>query len=107
MHQIPERLQELTDRLLGRDYDDDDDDDEEDDEEEAEEPDGPPLRAAKSLSEDLLKTGPIDLGALDGGRRGDDHDRAGAHAAARPSGRRSRTAPRRRRTCRRSTSRSS
>ena len=36
VHQIPERLQELADRLLGRDYDDDDYDDEDD--EELEEP---------------------------------------------------------------------
>src|SRR3954470_9793721 len=50
VHQIPERLQELTDRLLGRDYDDEDYDDEEDDEEddEVEEPTG--RRSRRSLS---------------------------------------------------------
>jgi S-DNA-T family DNA segregation ATPase FtsK/SpoIIIE len=63
VHQIPERLQELTDRLLGRDYDDDEDyDDEEDDE--PEEPKGRRF-GRKPLSEDLLTTGPVDLGALD------------------------------------------
>ncbi|TFV86860.1 DNA translocase FtsK [Blastococcus sp. CT_GayMR16] len=67
VHQIPERLRELTDRLLGRDdydeYDDDEYDDEEADDEEA-----PPKGrrfGRKSLSEDLLTTGPIDLGAAD------------------------------------------
>src|SRR3954454_17052099 len=65
VHQIPERLQELTDRLLGRDYDDEDYDDEEDDEEDdaVEEPTG--RRSRRSLSQDLLKTGPIDHGALE------------------------------------------
>jgi S-DNA-T family DNA segregation ATPase FtsK/SpoIIIE len=60
VHQIPERLQELTDRLLGRDYDDEDDDEEDD---ELEEPTGRRSRRT-SLSEDLLKTGPIDHGAM-------------------------------------------
>src|SRR4051812_7952830 len=61
VHQIPERLQELTDRLLGRDdYDDEDYDDEEDDEPATK---GGRFRR-KSLSEDLLKTGPIDHGAM-------------------------------------------
>ncbi len=68
VHQIPERLRELTDRLLGRDdydeYDDEDDEDETDDEEEPA-PRGRRGRR-KSLSEDLLTTGPIDTGALDG-----------------------------------------
>jgi S-DNA-T family DNA segregation ATPase FtsK/SpoIIIE len=60
VHQIPERLRELTDRLLGReDYDEYDD--EEPDEEEA--PKGR-RSGRKSLSEDLLTTGPIDHGAM-------------------------------------------
>jgi DNA segregation ATPase FtsK/SpoIIIE, S-DNA-T family len=63
VHQIPERLQELTDRLLGRDYDDEDYDDEEEDDEPLE-PKGRRF-GRKSPSEDLLKTGPIDLGAHD------------------------------------------
>jgi S-DNA-T family DNA segregation ATPase FtsK/SpoIIIE len=60
VHQIPERLQELADRLLGRDYDEDEYDEEEDEEE-------PKARRSrrKSPSEDLLTTGPVDLGALD------------------------------------------
>jgi S-DNA-T family DNA segregation ATPase FtsK/SpoIIIE len=59
VHQIPERLRELTDRLLGReDYDDEDEEEEEE---------APTTRRSrrKSLSEDLLRTGPVDLGALD------------------------------------------
>jgi S-DNA-T family DNA segregation ATPase FtsK/SpoIIIE len=62
VHQIPERLRELTDRLLGReDYDDEYEEDDEDEEE------APTSRRSrrKSLSEDLLTTGPVDLGALD------------------------------------------
>jgi DNA segregation ATPase FtsK/SpoIIIE, S-DNA-T family len=63
VHQIPERLRELGDRLLGRgDYDDEYDDEDEDDE--AEEPTGRRFRR-KALSEDLTVTGPVDLGALD------------------------------------------
>jgi S-DNA-T family DNA segregation ATPase FtsK/SpoIIIE len=63
VHQIPERLRELTDRLLGRDdYDDDEYDDEEEDDE-PEEATGRRFRR-KSLSEDLLTTGPIDHGAM-------------------------------------------
>ena len=65
VHQIPERLRELGDRLLGRnDYDEDDEDyDDEEDEDEA----APKGRrfGRKSLSEDLLTTGPVDPGALD------------------------------------------
>src|SRR4051795_11478455 len=66
VHQIPERLRELTDRLLGR-YDDDEYDDEYEDDDEPEEEAAPKGRrfGRKSLSEDLLKTGPIDLGAAD------------------------------------------
>jgi DNA segregation ATPase FtsK/SpoIIIE, S-DNA-T family len=65
VHQIPERLQELTDRLLGRDYDEDDEDyDDEEDEEEEAAPKGRRF-GRRSLSEDLLATGPIDLGAAD------------------------------------------
>src|SRR3954464_12265430 len=62
VHQIPERLQELADRLLGRDYDEDDDYDDEDDDE-PEEPTG--RRGRRALNEDLLKTGPIDHGAME------------------------------------------
>ncbi|HEY0506750.1 MAG TPA: DNA translocase FtsK 4TM domain-containing protein [Blastococcus sp.] len=62
VHQIPERLQELCDRLLGReDYDEDDD---EIDDKPAKAPAGRRF-GGKSLSEDLLTTGPVDLGALD------------------------------------------
>jgi S-DNA-T family DNA segregation ATPase FtsK/SpoIIIE len=63
VHQIPERLRELGDRMLGRDYDDEDYDEDEYDEE----PEEAPRRGrrAKALSEDLLTTGPIDTGALD------------------------------------------
>jgi S-DNA-T family DNA segregation ATPase FtsK/SpoIIIE len=64
VHQIPERLRELGDRLLGRnDYDEDDEDYDEEDEDEA----APKGRrfGRKSLSEDLLTTGPVDTGALD------------------------------------------
>jgi S-DNA-T family DNA segregation ATPase FtsK/SpoIIIE len=61
VHQIPERLREFTDRLLGREeYD------EYDDEEDEEEPEPRGRRGRRtSLSEDLLTTGPVDLGALD------------------------------------------
>ena len=70
-----------ADRLLGRDdYDDDDYDDEEDDEPAEPRPAAVP---AASPREDLLKTGPIDHGAMRRGRRRDDHDRAGAHDAPR------------------------
>src|SRR3954468_3009521 len=59
VHQIPERLRELGDRMLGRDYDDEDYDEDEYDDEEPEEA---PRRGrrAKALSEDLLTTGPVD-----------------------------------------------
>ena len=84
MHQIPERLQELTDRLLGRDdYDDEDDDDEEDDEQ-AEEPDAAAASRRKSLSEDLLNTGPIDHGAMAAAAEATHHHRAGAHRRSAP-----------------------
>src|SRR5690349_9966020 len=63
VHQIPERLEELTDRLLGHDYDDDEDFDEDEDDE-PEEVKGGRFRR-KQLSEDLLKTGPIDHGAME------------------------------------------
>src|SRR3954451_13225180 len=55
LHQMPERLRELGDRMLGRDYDDGDDD-------EYEEPEEEPRRGRRAkapLSEDLLSTGPI------------------------------------------------
>ena len=58
VHQIPERLRELGDRLLGRgDYDDEYDDEDDDDDEEAEEPTGRRFRR-KSLSEDLTRHRP-------------------------------------------------
>src|SRR5688572_30072495 len=68
VHQIPERLRELTDRLLGRDEDDEYDDEDYEDEADDEEESAPRGRRGrrKSLSEDLLTTGPIDTGALDG-----------------------------------------
>jgi S-DNA-T family DNA segregation ATPase FtsK/SpoIIIE len=63
VHQIPERLREFTDRLLGRDeYADYDADEYEHDEEEA--PKGRRF-SRTSLSEDLLTTGPIDHGAFE------------------------------------------
>jgi DNA segregation ATPase FtsK/SpoIIIE, S-DNA-T family len=70
VHQIPERLAGLADRLLGREeYDEDeyDDDEYEDDEEEDDEPRGRRGRRGKvgALSEDLLTTGPVDLNAYD------------------------------------------
>src|SRR5215217_735416 len=57
VHQIPERLREFGDRLLGRDEYDDEDYEE----------DAPTGRrfGRKPLSEDLTVTGPIDLGAHD------------------------------------------
>src|SRR4051812_20332918 len=65
VHQIPQRLGELGDWLLGRgeDYDEYDGEDYE------EEPEEPRSRRSrrKSLSEDLLTTGPVDLGALEAG----------------------------------------
>jgi S-DNA-T family DNA segregation ATPase FtsK/SpoIIIE len=66
VHQIPERLAGLADRLLGRDEYDEDDYDDEDDEEydEDDEPQGRRGRRA-ALSEDLLTTGPIDHAAFD------------------------------------------
>src|SRR3954451_22484881 len=63
VHQIPERLRELGDRKLGRDYDD-----AEDDEDEYEEPEEEPRRgrrARSALTEDMLTTGPVDTAALD------------------------------------------
>ncbi|WP_040339898.1 DNA translocase FtsK [Candidatus Blastococcus massiliensis] len=66
VHQIPERLRELADRLLGRvdDYDEYDEDEYDDEEDEESAPKGRRF-GRKSLSEDLLTTGPVDLGALD------------------------------------------
>ncbi|SNR93044.1 FtsK/SpoIIIE family DNA translocase [Blastococcus mobilis] len=66
VHQIPQRLGELGDWLLGRGEDYDEYDDEDYEEEEPEEPRSRRSRR-KSLSEDLLTTGPIDLGALEAG----------------------------------------
>ncbi|MCZ2861043.1 FtsK/SpoIIIE family DNA translocase [Blastococcus sp. VKM Ac-2987] len=62
VHQIPERLRELTDRLLGRDEYDEDEYDDQDDEEPEEAPVSRRSRR-RPLSEDLLTTGPIDHGA--------------------------------------------
>ncbi|RBY88214.1 cell division protein FtsK [Blastococcus sp. TBT05-19] len=62
VHQIPERLREFTDRLLGRDDYDEDYDELDHDDEEDEEP-APRGRRRRSLSEDLLTTGPIDHAA--------------------------------------------
>ncbi|MGY1620026.1 DNA translocase FtsK [Geodermatophilus sp. SYSU D00691] len=64
VHQIPERLRELGDRMLGRgdyadEYDEDGYDDEDVDEVEEEKP-RRGRRKAAPLSEDLLATGPID-----------------------------------------------
>jgi DNA segregation ATPase FtsK/SpoIIIE, S-DNA-T family len=69
VHQIPERLRGLNDRLLGRDeYDDDEEYDDEDAEEEPEEEATRGRRfGRRSLSEDLFTTGPVDLGADDAG----------------------------------------
>jgi S-DNA-T family DNA segregation ATPase FtsK/SpoIIIE len=65
VHQIPERLREFTDRLLGRDeYDDYDADEHEHEHDEEEAPKGRRFRRT-SLSEDLLTTGPIDHGAFE------------------------------------------
>jgi S-DNA-T family DNA segregation ATPase FtsK/SpoIIIE len=61
VHQIPERLRELGDRLLGQAHDDDeyeDWDDEEDDEPVA--PPTPRRARRRSLSDDLMDTGPVD-----------------------------------------------
>src|SRR4051794_3330706 len=63
VHQIPERLQELAARMRGRAYDEDDDDDA-DEVDEGEQPQSRRSRR-KSLSEDVLATGPVDLRALD------------------------------------------
>src|SRR6476469_7416228 len=64
VHQIPERLREVGDRLLGHSYDEDDDYYDDEDDDAPEEPKAG-RRSRRSLSEDLLKTGPVDLGALD------------------------------------------
>ncbi|WP_448609629.1 DNA translocase FtsK [Geodermatophilus sp. URMC 60] len=67
VHQIPERLRELADRLLGQAEDEDayDDEDWETDEEPAEPP-APRRARRKSLSDDLMDTGPVEtLPAID------------------------------------------
>ena len=66
VHQIPERMRELADRLLGRndEYDDDGYDDFDEYEDEQDEPAPTGRRSRRSLSEDLLTTGPIDHGAM-------------------------------------------
>ncbi|MGY1762582.1 DNA translocase FtsK [Geodermatophilus sp. SYSU D00779] len=62
VHQIPERLRELTDRLLGQADDEDayDDEDWEDDDEEPAEPPAPRSARRRSLSDDLMDTGPVE-----------------------------------------------
>ncbi|MGY1814714.1 DNA translocase FtsK [Blastococcus sp. SYSU D00820] len=62
VHQVPERLRAYLDRVLGREPADGEywDDDEEYDDEEAEEAPAPRRRARRSLSEDLLATGPVE-----------------------------------------------
>ncbi|MGY1712450.1 DNA translocase FtsK [Geodermatophilus sp. SYSU D00758] len=83
VHQIPERLRDLGDRLLGQAHDDEAHDDEAHDDEahdedayddwDGDEDDGAPAeppaprrsRRRASLSEDLLETGPVDLPAVD------------------------------------------
>ncbi|MGY1753633.1 DNA translocase FtsK 4TM domain-containing protein [Blastococcus sp. SYSU D01042] len=66
VHQIPERMRELADRLLGRndEYDDDEYDDFDEYEDEQAEPAPTGRRSRRKLSEDLLSTGPIDHGAM-------------------------------------------
>jgi S-DNA-T family DNA segregation ATPase FtsK/SpoIIIE len=66
VHQIPDRLRDLGDRLLGREpYDEDED--EYDDVEEEPEPEkrGRLRRGRGAVDEDMTATGPIDLGAYD------------------------------------------
>ncbi|WP_116453046.1 FtsK/SpoIIIE family DNA translocase [Blastococcus litoris] len=63
VHQIPQRLGDLGDWLLGRGEDYDDEYDEYDDEDEEEEPTSRRGRR-KAVNEDLLKTGPIDHAAF-------------------------------------------
>ncbi len=67
VHQIPERLRDVADRLLGRaEYDDEEhDEDEESEEPEEEAPPRGRRGRRKALSEDLMATGPVDLGAYD------------------------------------------
>jgi S-DNA-T family DNA segregation ATPase FtsK/SpoIIIE len=60
VHQIPERLRELGDRLLGHSYDDEDDDGDWTDEEEPTGPPAPRRGRRGSLSDDLMDTGPVD-----------------------------------------------
>src|SRR3954454_15181273 len=63
VHQIPERLRELGDRMLGRgDYADEYEDDYE---EEVEKEPRRGRRARSALTEDMLTTGPVDTAALD------------------------------------------
>jgi DNA segregation ATPase FtsK/SpoIIIE, S-DNA-T family len=66
VHQIPERLRELTDRLLGRDDYYEDDDEYDDFDQYDEEADAAPTtrKSRRKLAEDLLATGPIDHGAM-------------------------------------------
>ncbi|WP_448627431.1 DNA translocase FtsK [Geodermatophilus sp. URMC 64] len=68
VHQIPERLRELADRMVGRDDDEYDEDEYEDEDEDVEEDlEEQPARGRRktAVSEDMLTTGPIDTGALD------------------------------------------
>jgi S-DNA-T family DNA segregation ATPase FtsK/SpoIIIE len=67
VHQIPERLRELGDRLLGREAYEDDEYDEYDDDDVEEEPEkrGRFRRGKQPVDEDTMATGPVDLGAFD------------------------------------------
>jgi DNA segregation ATPase FtsK/SpoIIIE, S-DNA-T family len=61
LHQVPERLRQAADRLMGHDPDADDGYDEDEDWEDEEEPEpAPRVRRSRKLSEDLLTTGPVD-----------------------------------------------
>ncbi|MGY1644500.1 DNA translocase FtsK [Geodermatophilus sp. SYSU D00703] len=65
VHQIPERLRELGDRLLGQGTHEDDYDEAWDDEDD-EEPAPAPRTRRRSLADDLMDTGPVDtLPAID------------------------------------------
>ncbi|SDO42774.1 DNA translocase FtsK [Geodermatophilus sp. DSM 45219] len=60
VHQIPERLRELGDRLLGQAQDDEDHYDDEDWDDEPAEAPAPRRGRRRSLSDDLMDTGPVE-----------------------------------------------
>jgi DNA segregation ATPase FtsK/SpoIIIE, S-DNA-T family len=60
VHQIPERLRELGDRLLGQAHDDEYDEDWDDEDDEPAAPPTPRRARRRSLSDDLMDTGPVD-----------------------------------------------